>query len=95
MNVVKLVILLGSVACGLGLEAWEADAVEALALDTEEVQVMGTVHMGDLHVAAAYPLVVAVATAGHLHIAMLHMILLMLTGIGAGVGAEDCPTIKN
>lgn len=41
MNVVKLVILLGSVACGLGLEAWEADAVEALALDTGEVQVMG------------------------------------------------------
>lgn len=40
-----------------------------------------TVHIGDLHVAVAYPLVVAVATAGHLHIAMLHMILLMLTGM--------------
>lgn len=40
-----------------------------------------TVHVGDLRVAAAYPHVVAVATAGHLHIAMLHMIPLMLMGM--------------
>lgn len=40
MNVVKLVILLGSVACGLVLEAWEVGAAEALVLDIVEAQVM-------------------------------------------------------
>lgn len=41
MSVVNMVILLGSVACVLVLEAWEVDVGEALAPDVAGVQVMG------------------------------------------------------
>lgn len=88
MSVASLVILLVSVVYVLVHVGWEAGAGVALVLDGGRVQVMGdgvivhaTVLVGEglLHLVVAYRLAEVVATAGHLHIAMLDVIHHMLT----------------
>lgn len=93
MNVVNLVILLENVACGLAHEAWEVDGVEALALVLVGVQVMGAGAIArmqeNLHDVEAYRLVEVAATAGHLHIAVLAMIHLLLMETDVGVAESN------
>lgn len=87
MSVASLVISHVSVAYVLVHVVWEAGADVVLVLDGEGVQVMAdgvivraTVLVGEgLHLVVAYRLAEVVATAGHLHIAVLDVIHHMVT----------------